>query len=142
MSLKELLAFAHTSAIEFSLDPALVCAVIEEESSWNPFAIRYEPEFRERYVTKLNLPLTEELARSFSWGLMQIMGQVAREHGFEGNSLAELCTPNLGLKFGCITLTDKLRLANRDLITALALWNGGGDPDYPTRVLCKIRNYR
>ncbi|HTZ74701.1 MAG TPA: transglycosylase SLT domain-containing protein [Candidatus Aquilonibacter sp.] len=139
---KDLLELARTCASEFGLDQPLVCALIEEESSWNPFAIRYEPEFRVRYVTKLNLPPTEEFARSFSWGLMQVMGQVAREHGFEGSSLAELCTPDVGLKFGCITLIGKLRVAGGDLLAGLALWNGGGNPDYPRKILSKLQKYR
>jgi len=142
MASQQILDLARSSAVGFSLDPALVCAVIDEESSWSPFAIRYEPEFRARYVAKLNLPATEEFARSCSWGLMQVMGQVAREQGFEGSSLAELCTPDVGLKFGCITLADKLRLANLDLFSALALWNGGGDPNYPNRVLAKLKKYQ
>ncbi len=142
MPLEQMLELARASALGFSLDPALVCAVIDEESSWDPFAIRYEPEFRARYVVKLNLPATEEFARSCSWGLMQVMGQVAREHGFKGDSLAELCMPDVGLRFGCITLADKLCVADRDLFTALALWNGGGDPSYPRRVLTKLKNYQ
>lgn len=83
----ELIGIASTTAARFSLDPALVCAVIEEESSWDTYAMRYEPFFRERYVRPLKLTSTEEIARSVSWGLMQVMGQVAREHGFKQISL-------------------------------------------------------
>jgi soluble lytic murein transglycosylase-like protein len=32
-------------AEEEGLEPALVCAVVEQESNWNPWAIRYEPRF-------------------------------------------------------------------------------------------------
>src|ERR1700735_1296507 len=82
-----LIALARTAAAQHSLDPALVCAIVEQESAWDPHAIRYEPAFRTRYVAPLGLAPTEEVARSMSWGLMQVMGQVAREHGFTAKSL-------------------------------------------------------
>ena len=78
----EFIALARDAAARYGLDPALVCALIEQESAWDAHAIRYEPGFRSRYVAPLALPATEEVARSISWGLMQVMGQVAREHGF------------------------------------------------------------
>jgi hypothetical protein len=74
----EIVALARTIASAHGLDPALVCAVVEQESAWDADAIRYEPAFRARYVPPLELPPTEEIARSISWGLMQVMGQVAR----------------------------------------------------------------
>src|ERR1700737_5169749 len=85
------------------LQPALVCAVIEQESAWNPWAVRYEPGFLSRYVAPLytagKLSATEAYTRSMSWGLMQVMGQVAREFGFAANSLPELCDPATGMEF-------------------------------------------
>ena len=74
----EIVALARTTASAHGLDPALVCEVVEQESAWDADAIRYEPAFRTRYVAPLELPPTEEIARSISWGLMQVMGQVAR----------------------------------------------------------------
>src|SRR5580692_9066457 len=100
----ELLALARTAAEKHMLDPALVCAVVEQESGWDTHAIRYEPGFRTRYVAPLALPPSEEIARSISWGLMQLMGQVAREHGFTGKFLSALCDPAVGLDLGCTAL--------------------------------------
>ena len=88
-----LIALASAIASQHALDPALVCAIIEQESSWDTHAIRYEPAFRSRYVAPLGLPPTEEIARSISWGLMQVMGQSAREHSFAGRFLSALCDP-------------------------------------------------
>jgi hypothetical protein len=88
-----LIALARAAAAQHSLNPALICAIVEQESAWDPHAIRYEPAFRTRYVAPLGLPPTGEVARSISWGLMQVMGQVAREHGFTAKSLAALCDP-------------------------------------------------
>ena len=113
----ELILLARAAATKHALDPALVCAIIEQESSWNPHAIRYEPGFRTRYVAPLGLPPTEEIARSISWGLMQVMGQVAREHGFEGKFLSALCDPAIGLDIGCAALAAKVSAAARAFTT-------------------------
>lgn len=137
----DLTALVRTTAAHFNLNAALVCAVIEEESSWNTYAIRFEPLFRERYVTDLKLPPTEEMARSISWGLMQVMGQVAREHGFKGRFLSEICSPMVGIEIGCAVLAKKFADAAGDLAKALLLWNGGADAEYPNRVLNKISQY-
>lgn len=132
---------AHATAARFNLNVAIVCAVIEQESSWDKYAMRYEPRFRERYVRRLNLPLTEEVARSTSWGLMQVMGQVAREHGFTGRFLSEICSATVGLEIGCVVLAKKFADAGGDVAKGLLLWNGGDDPAYPGRVLNKMPRY-
>jgi len=94
---ESLIALARAAAAAHALDPALVCAVVEQESAWNPWAIRYEPGFLARYVAPIftagKISATEAYARSFSWGLMQVMGQVAREHGF-GSSIATPVSPS------------------------------------------------
>jgi len=134
----DLLALAHSAAARHALDPSLVCAVIEQESAWDPHAIRYEPAFRARYVAPLGLPPTEEVARSISWGLMQVMGQVAREHGFSGKFLSALCDPATGLDAGCAVLASKLATASGEVTRALELWNGGANPNYAAEVLARL----
>jgi hypothetical protein len=109
----DLIALARAAAAAHELDPALVCAVVEQESAWDTHAIRYEPGFRTRYVAPLGLPPSEEVARSISWGLMQVMGQVAREHGFGGKFLSALCDPAVGLDIGCAVLDAKISAAQR-----------------------------
>src|ERR1700719_1309233 len=125
-----LIALARSAAAAHSLDAALVCAVVEQESSWNARAMRYEPFFRTRYVARLGLPATEEIARSISWGLMQVMGQVAREHGFDGKFLSALCDPAIAIDTGCRVLSAKISLVGGDIDRGLSLWNGGADPVY------------
>ena len=148
-----LIALARTTAAQHSLDPALICAIVEQESAWDPHAIRYEPAFRSRYVAPLGLPPTEEVARSISWGLMQVMGQVAREHGFTSKSLAALCDPTVGLAIGCTVFAGKLRsaaraadeasFANNDVVQrALNLWNGGANAAYAAQVLARVPHYQ
>lgn len=150
MPTPELIALARAAAAHHELDPALVCAIIEQESAWNPHAIRYEPGFRTRYVAPLGLPPTEEIARSISWGLMQVMGQVAREHGFTGKFLSALCDPTLGLDIGCAALASKISTAQKsgqgidasEIACALALWNGGSNPNYAAEVLARFPHYQ
>jgi soluble lytic murein transglycosylase-like protein len=138
----ELLALARASALRHALDAGLVCAVVEQESAWEAHAIRYEPAFRTRYVAPLGLAPTEEIARSISWGLMQVMGQVARERGFTGKFLSALCEPATGLDIGCAVLAAKISAAADDIPHGLALWNGGANPDYAAEVLARTARYK
>jgi soluble lytic murein transglycosylase-like protein len=141
----ELIDLTRQIASAHDLDRALVCAVVEQESAWNPWALRYEPAFLSRYVAPLytagKLTATEAYARSMSWGLMQVMGQSAREHGFDGDSLAELCDPVVGVDFGCRILAARLVRARGDANAALLAWNGGANSNYSAEVLARARNY-
>jgi soluble lytic murein transglycosylase-like protein len=143
----ELTKLAHDAAGVHGLWPELVCAVVEQESSWNRWAVRYEPAFYSRYVEPQIsrgelLHQTEARARAFSWGLMQVMGQVAREHGFAETWMPALCEPATNLDIGCRVLAAKLRVAQGDVSRALLLWNGGADREYPAQVLARVSRYR
>src|SRR5215813_4481305 len=136
----QLVALARKAATAQSLDPALVCAVVEQESAWNPFAIRYEPAFFAKYVAPLytnnKIGATEAYARGFSWGLMQVMGQVARESGFDGAQfLSALCDPEQGLAIGCKVLRKKMDAMGGDPQRGLLAWNGGANTAYPSQVV-------
>ena len=141
----EIIELARHIGVAHDLEPALVCAVIEQESGWNPWAVRYEPGFLSRYVAPLytagKLSATEAYTRAMSWGLMQVMGQVAREHGFADASLASLCDPAVGLEVGCRVFAAKLAAAEGNVTRALLLWNGAGNWDYPAAVLDRTAHY-
>jgi soluble lytic murein transglycosylase-like protein len=141
----EIIELARHIAVAHDLEPALVCAVIEQESAWNPWAVRYEPAFLSRYVAPLytagKLSATEAYTRAMSWGLMQVMGQVAREFGFAADSLPKLCDPATGLELGCRILAKRMARTRGDVPAALLAWNGGANPDYPAEVLARTRNY-
>lgn len=142
----EFVVLAHRAADAHALWPELVCAIVEQESAWNPWALRYEPEFYEKYVAPQIArgaidDVTESRARAFSWGLMQVMGQVAREHGFASESLAFLCDPAVGLEIGCRVFAAKLAAAEGNVTRALLLWNGAGNQDYPSAVLARAAHY-
>jgi soluble lytic murein transglycosylase-like protein len=137
-------SFAVLYAQKHGLDTALLCALIEHESSWNQWAIRYEPQFFARYILPLlqnqTVRDTEARARAFSWGLMQILGQVAREFGFAGD-LASLCDPDIGTEWGCRKLKHCMDRHVGNTKAALLEFNGGGDPLYPIQVKNLMRNY-
>jgi soluble lytic murein transglycosylase-like protein len=138
------IAIAIETARKHSLDPALVCAVIEQESAWNPWAMRYEPAFA-KYIASLftnnKVSASEAYARGFSWGLMQVMGQVARENGFSDRFLSGLCDPSVGIEFGCRVLRKKIDLAKGDTLEGLLAWNGRGNPNYGQEVLARRGKY-
>jgi soluble lytic murein transglycosylase-like protein len=141
----QLISLAQRYASAHSLDPALVCAVIEQESSWNPWAMRYEPAFFAKYVAPLytnnKVSATEAYARGFSWGLMQVMGQVAREFGCDAPFLSALCDPEQGIAIGCKVLRRKFDSMAGDTTRALLAWNGGGNPAYAAQVLARRPHY-
>ena len=158
---KKTLTFIHQTAKVYRLDPALVCAIIEQESSWNPWAIRYEPGFYRRYIApmvrrrqsknkkppRLIVPrgvsvMTEAHARAMSWGLMQVMGQTAREHGFKDRFLSALCLAPFGIDTGCRVLAAYLAEKHGDVRKGLLRWNGGGDPHYPDKVQRRVPKYK
>jgi soluble lytic murein transglycosylase-like protein len=76
-----------------------------------------------------------------SWGLMQVMGQVARENGFTDHYLSGLCDPAAGVDLGCRVLRKKLDAAKGDTAQGLLLWNGGANPNYPVEVLARRTSY-
>src|SRR5260370_25956244 len=123
----QLLTLARKAAAAQALDPALVCAVVEQESAWNPWAIRYEPLFFSKYVASLytnnKIAATEAYARGFSWGLMQVMGQVAREASFDALFLSTLCDPEQGLAVGCKVLRKQFDAMSGDATRALHACN-------------------
>ncbi|MBK8184877.1 MAG: transglycosylase SLT domain-containing protein [Candidatus Competibacteraceae bacterium] len=112
----EITALTVEAASRYNLPTALVLAIIQAESGGDPWAIRYEPAFFKRYIEGARIVVfgavshdTERMARATSWGLMQVMGQVARERGFQGAFLSSLCDPAMGIKWGCHHL-DSLRI--------------------------------
>lgn len=141
----------------YDLREDIVAAVIYQESSGNPWANRYEKGFYRRYIqhlTRETLPGhvprwgvtldTEKYSRAVSWGLMQIMGETARENGYKARYLPKLIKTNDNLEIGCRYLRSLLNLypneSNPELRyrKALLRYNGGGDPDYPNKIFKHI----
>lgn len=143
MSKDELINLAVRVALDFELDPALVCAVCAHESDgWQPYAVRYEPAFYTRYIESMTgLTLTEKVLRAHSFGLMQVMGQVAREQGFDGRYLTELLDPLNAVTQGCKRLKKAMERRSGNVPAALLDYNGGGNANYPDLVIGHYKDY-
>jgi soluble lytic murein transglycosylase-like protein len=143
---QQMIILAKQVASRFQLVPELVCAVVEQESGWDPWAVRYEPAFMTKYVAPLftnnKISGTEAYTRAMSWGLMQVMGQVAREKGVTLRFLSGLCDPEAGLSVGCEVLAEKLARNGGDVVKGLQAWNGGGNPTYAKEVLARVDRYK
>lgn len=135
-------ALAAKYAAKYGLATELVAAVIEQESGWNNWAIRYEQGFYDRYVGPLNLSDTAGRSRAFSWGLMQLMGEVAREIGFTGQFLSELCDPDTGVDWGCKKLKACMDKHVGNEAAALAAYNGGSNLSYAPQVIARKEKYK
>ncbi len=144
MTREEMMRVAQQTADLHHLDPALVKAVCHHESkNWNPWAMRYEPGFYTKYVeSQKGLSATEKAARATSYGLMQVLGQVAREFDFKNEFLTELCDPAVGIEYGCRKLGRAMDRANGNVRQGLLFYNGGGDASYPDKVLGLLFRYQ
>lgn len=92
-------AIIRAEAIEAGVPWELVQAICQVESSLNPWAFKPEPKYR-WFVGRVDaMSETEKWGQQISWGLMQVMGAVAREHGFTG-WFPKLCEPSVGLHYG------------------------------------------
>lgn len=113
----------------YNLDPKLVASIVMVESSGEPCATRFEPHFKylmtpKQYAYRLKITEeTEETQQKMSFGLMQVMGSVARELGHEGH-LVELCQPTIGLNYGC-KLLRKLLDKYKSIGDAVSAYNQG-----------------
>jgi soluble lytic murein transglycosylase-like protein len=136
-------SFVKGYAEKYGIDLSLLCAVIEHESSWNPWSIRFEPAFESRYIKPAlpAAPSTLELTKAMSFGLMQIMGETAIELGFQGKFLSQLCDPGYGVDFGCRKFRRCLDQAGNSETLALLRYNGGSDNTYPVTVIKLKANY-
>jgi hypothetical protein len=128
----------------------LVEAIVRVESEGNPFAWNPEPRYRYlwnvwtkapfRAVTEAELTSKvpprdfpalagdhdqEWWGQQASWGLMQVMGAVAREEGFSAPYLPELCDPAANLIVGCRHLRGLVLWADGDLAQTAAAYNAG-----------------
>jgi len=135
------------------MDPVLVLAIIEQESGYETHAIRHEPGYRWLWPkpSQVKAPsgvslATEKNQQATSWGLMQVMGAVAREHGCELPFLTALCSsPALGIEYGVRHLAKlKRRWSFRcDFISA---YNAGhptqSNARYVSEVLARIERLK
>ncbi|MCA1806454.1 MAG: transglycosylase SLT domain-containing protein [Actinobacteria bacterium] len=132
-------------AKEFGVPSNLIEAIIQVESGGNTFAMRYEEGYSWLWNIETNKPHrrpssglpsprmasqnTELVGQQTSWGLMQVMGAVAREYGFDRPFLCELVEPEIGLFYGCKHLHNlKKRFHNQHGWPGVAAAFNAGSP--------------
>ena len=133
-STPDLRATIKSIARDFDLPWELIEALATTESALNPWALRYEPQYKYLYLLddRSQLSPTERVGQMCSWGLMQVMGAVAREHGFRGY-FPQLCDPIVGLRYGCLHVT-KFRAKYGQWSDVIAAYNAGSprrEPNNP-----------
>jgi Transglycosylase SLT domain len=130
-----------------TLNREIVAGLIAVESGGVWWRRRFEPAFYDHYIRNKELGLlpgyvhlpgrdsaTEKLDLATSWGLMQIMGQTAREAGFN-KEMETLLFPKTNVAFGAKKLRACLEREKFDYEKALLRYNGGANAGYPTKVL-------
>ena len=127
--LKELLK-AEVPA--YGLPWEAVYAFVMTESSGNEYAMRHEPQYK--WLFGHTHSPTERMGQMTSWGLMQVMGAVAREYGFSGHFPA-LCDPKIGLQYGMKHL-KKYYNKHQNWPDTIAAYNAG----HPKRIDGKYEN--
>jgi soluble lytic murein transglycosylase-like protein len=119
----------EAAAKEHGFNPRLIYAICMKESSMDPWAMRFEPGWRwwlapAKWARRVRVTTrTEEIAQQCSWGLMQIMGTVARERGFTGD-IPQLCDVKTNLKYGCLQVKH-LFARYSDVRHVLSAYNTG-----------------
>ena len=131
----ELTTLIKSAASRRSLPWELVYAIRQVESSLNPSAIRHEPHYRWLVGDNETMSPTERHEQMTSWGLMQVMGAVARELGHTG-PLSDLLDPPTGLFYGCLHLR-RFRAKYDIWPDVIAAYNAGS----PRRVAGQIGPY-
>lgn len=117
---------------EFGLESALVHAIIQAETAGDCWAFRFEPKFQwilpmdqvQKMAKACGISQDSEImGQRTSWGVMQIMGAVAREFGFN-EKFTKLCVPETGILYGCKQL-NRLRAKYKDRKDLISAYNAG-----------------
>ena len=138
-------------APKYQLPEQLVRAIVLVESNGDRFAWNPEPAYRYLFNVKTRMPFraltpaeqvsetppadfptaagdrdAEWWGQQASWGLMQVMGGVARELGFAGH-FPGLCDPLEGLHYGCRHLAQLIERFSKKhgLRGAVGAYNAG-----------------
>ncbi len=131
----------------FELDPIVVASICFVETRGETLATRYEPNWKYfknvAYFAKMNgiSEETEKVAQATSWGIMQVMGTVARELGLQSH-LTTLIDIDQGLHYGCFKLSN-LVSKHGNIFKAISAYNTGSpdnvDGPYVKKVLAHIK---
>lgn len=125
------------AAGKHNLDPDLVQAVMEQESSYRFYAYRFEAALSTRLAQQPLYRDRDPAEVAASYGLMQVLFTTAVQYGFSGRGW-QLFDPELSLHYGCLVLARCFDWANHQYREglesgraayvrrkALAAYNGG-----------------
>lgn len=122
----------------------LVKGMIEQESTWNPKAKKFEPR---RFLKLRKRGVRDAKNLATSHGLTQVLGETAARYGVHWKELEE---PETAIGLGALVLRDCLRREDGNQRFALACYNAGfrAHRRYPAgallhaeRVLAKARKF-
>jgi soluble lytic murein transglycosylase-like protein len=120
-------ALVSEFATQYRFDADLFAAQIQQESSGDPWAFRFEPAFFRRYIRdnpQARTPPEYGPLAACSYGLMQIMLETACSIGFAMRP-EQLFVPEVNLEYGSTYLRQLLDRYHGDVQKALAAYNGG-----------------
>ena len=145
-------AAASAAAIRHGLDACLLAGIVQQESGGNTWAWNPEPRYGYLWNVREGKPFRKLTAnesmseappadfptlggdrdqewwgQQASWGAAQVMGGVAREHGFRGLYLPELCNPDVGLEYAARHLAAFI--SRWDVSDAVSAYNAGHPTD-------------
>lgn len=112
------------------VDPKLADSIIQVESGWDPWAMRFEPNFtsfidQAKFAALNGITIeTEKICQRSSWGLGQIMGQTARWLKYQG-PISQLCEPETGILY-CLKYLAELATRLSRIEDMAAAYNAGG----------------
>lgn len=147
---------AYTSLIQqvadtYQLPFNLLEAQVLVESGGDPWACRYEAGFFHDYIK--DNPKAQGYAlgplAAMSLGLMQVLVQVAMEHGFDDRP-ERLFVPRVGLAYGAMIMKENVAWALGDYDRALCAYNGGrthntkkpfANAAYADKVYAQVRSW-
>jgi len=119
------------------------CAVIEQESGWNPWPCATNDvlqQVRRALYTNNKIAATEAYFPRLLLGLDASDGQVARETGFDALFLSALCDRSK-VSLSAANPAQEIRRHGRRRTRALLAWNGGAKPAYPAQVFARRAHY-
>lgn len=120
----------ETECEKQALDFKVMKAIVQVESSWNPWVTRYERGFfhlmgTTKYAARNQINAeTETVLQQMSWGLGQVMGGTARFLGYEG-PLTGLVDPQMNLHLTCLYFAKNCKRRYDKLEEQIAAYNAG-----------------
>lgn len=129
LTMAAIISLIHQKATEHGIDPLMLQAMAQVESGLNPWAIRYEPNYRYilsplEWASKLRITKeSEEMMQKSSLGLLQVMGALARELGHKDH-LTQLFDPELNINYSCAYLKRQMKRFDK-VDQLIASYNAG-----------------